>query len=177
MRSGAESRLPFTGEREATLSMIAEIEEKYLIRLMTPEDVDEVLRIEQVAFRSPWPKSAFLNEFKHSCSHQFVIESTLSGVVSYAIFWMIAQEIHILNIATDPGHRRRGLAKELLNYIILFGNIHQMEYIVLEVRTSNKNAIRLYEGMAFEHVETRRKYYPDNDEDAYVMMLQLRERR
>ena len=41
----------------------------------------------------------------------------------------------------------------------------------LEVRAGNEAAIRLYESLGFVQAGIRKKYYPDNKEDAVVMWL------
>ena len=41
----------------------------------------------------------------------------------------------------------------------------------LEVRASNEPAIRLYEQMGYVATARRKRYYPDNREDALVMWL------
>ena len=46
--------------------------------------------------------------------------------------------------------------------------------ITLEVRVSNENAIKFYKKHGFEIVTTKPHYY-DNGEDAYYMMLEVKE--
>ena len=41
----------------------------------------------------------------------------------------------------------------------------------LEVRATNATAIHLYEDLGFVQSTVRKQYYPDNKEDAVVMML------
>ena len=41
----------------------------------------------------------------------------------------------------------------------------------LELRKSNEVALKLYESMGFVQATVRKAYYPDNQEDALVMML------
>ncbi len=65
-------------------------------------------------------------------------------VVGYIFTWTVLDEIHILNIA------------------------------ILEVRVSNLGARTLYEKLGFRTIHTRRKYYSDTGEDAYVMMYDLK---
>jgi len=50
-----------------------------------------------------------------------------------------------------------------------------VETVFLEVRESNPVAIRLYEGLGFNQVGTRRDYYPAEGgrEDAIIMALPL----
>lgn len=41
----------------------------------------------------------------------------------------------------------------------------------LEVRAGNEAALALYENLGFKRVAVRKRYYPDNREDAVVMWL------
>ena len=33
----------------------------------------------------------------------------------YIIYWVVADEMHLLNLAVHPTHRRRGIARQLLD--------------------------------------------------------------
>jgi ribosomal-protein-alanine N-acetyltransferase len=46
-----------------------------------------------------------------------------------------------------------------------------MDCSTLEVRAGNLGAIRLYERLGFKSEAVRKRYYPDNQEDAVVMWL------
>ena len=46
---------------------------------------------------------------------------------------------------------------------------HGVKYLTLEVRRSNLNAQELYQKTGFVHMGVRRKYYLDNNEDAFIM--------
>ena len=81
--------------------------------------------------------------------------------------------IHLLNLAVHPDHRKKGIAKRLLNEIIFGARGRNKSYIFLEVRTSNKEARLLYESQGFRHVSTWPEYYTDTREDANVMMKKL----
>ncbi|KAL4434799.1 hypothetical protein ABPG77_005326 [Micractinium sp. CCAP 211/92] len=96
-----------------------------------------------------------------------------SGAVGWAVGWAVPGELHIMNVAVHPDHRRRGHARALLAALI---SLHRdAESALLEVRVSNEPALSLYSSMGFQHVGLRRKYYQDG-EDAALMTLQLEPR-
>lgn len=74
-------------------------------------------------------------------------------------------EREILFIAVDPAHRRRGIARQLLQNEL---NSSRGEWF-LEVRESNLAAIRLYESLGFRRAGKRENYYSDPPESAIVM--------
>lgn len=85
------------------------------------------------------------------------------------IGWHVADELHILNVATAPAARRRGLASELLLGALAYAAEQRLRIMLLEVRRSNSAAIALYRKHGFAVLGVRRKYYADNDEDAIEM--------
>jgi ribosomal-protein-alanine N-acetyltransferase len=74
---------------------------------------------------------------------------------------------HLMNVAIHPEHRRRGIARELIDR--LFVEAGPGARFTLEVRVSNAPAIEMYERFGFRHAGRRRRYYHDNGEDALIM--------
>jgi ribosomal-protein-alanine N-acetyltransferase len=93
--------------------------------------------------------------------------------VAYLVTWHVADELHILNVATSPPFRRRGIARALMDQALEYARSHAIRIVVLEVRRSNAAAIRLYRTLGFFVTSLRRNYYNDNGEDALDMMLVL----
>jgi len=145
---------------------------KYEIDFMRQEDLDEIVAIENVSFPSPWPKRIFERELEAQNSYKRVIR--MSGVViAYIVTWTIHDEVHILNIAVHPDFRKAGIGEMLMRDCICLSKDNGLKYALLEVRTSNTGAIKLYEKIGFRIMRLRKKYYADNGEDAYVMMHEL----
>ncbi|HEX9667763.1 MAG TPA: ribosomal protein S18-alanine N-acetyltransferase [Thermodesulfobacteriota bacterium] len=144
----------------------------FYIEEIEPHHLDEIIAIEQVSFPTPWPRQVFDMELKSSRSYKRV--SKINGtVVGYIIAWKIYDEVHILNLAVHPEHRRRGIGRGLLNDCLLYFSNKGIKSAILEVRVRNKNAIKLYEKTGFRSVGFRRKYYSDTGEDALVMKLDM----
>jgi len=94
-------------------------------------------------------------------------------VVGFAAFHRIIDEAELLNLAVDPDHQHRGVGRALLaearQRLLEAGT----KRIYLEVRLSNKPALRLYYSVGFSLHSLRKDYYRDPQEDAYVLSLQL----
>jgi ribosomal-protein-alanine N-acetyltransferase len=75
---------------------------------------------------------------------------------------------HVMNVAVDLSHQRRGLASAMLAELYDRVGDEDARY-TLEVRRSNTVAIHLYEREGFRAAGMRRRYYQDNGEDALVM--------
>jgi ribosomal-protein-alanine N-acetyltransferase len=160
----------------------------YIVESMTLDDVAQVMEIEQAVFTSPWSARAYRYEItKNDHSTMLVVRSAgtakdLIGhlkrrlgltmplpVLGYAGLWLLVDETHICTIAVHPQWQGHGLGDLLLLSLLdesqRLGAIHS----TLEVRVSNKTAIALYHKYGFEIVSRRKRYYIDNNEDAYIM--------
>jgi len=142
------------------------------IRRMTLNDVDTVYELEKKIFKDSWSRRSFVNATSHT-DYSFPLVLLLEEkIVAYAVVWYVSGELHINNIAVDPDFRRRGLAAELLEYIL--DVFQDFETAYLEVRISNKAAINLYEKYMFSKAAVRKKYYTDG-EDALIMVCKRAE--
>ena len=134
----------------------------------TLDDVEGILAVELLAQPSPWSAKVFEKEFTLDYSHLWVIKAG-EAVAAFLVFWVIYDEVHILNVAVHPEHRRRGLARAFVNAIIAESQGLTMTSVTLEVRVGNVAARSLYEGLGFLQIGTRPRYYSDNQEDAAVL--------
>ncbi|MFC1482382.1 ribosome biogenesis GTP-binding protein YihA/YsxC, partial [Myxococcota bacterium] len=81
----------------------------------TPADLDDIMAIEEVSFSAPWSRGAIAEEIQRPWSIFRVLRDDEGRLLAYLNFWVIHAEIHLLNIATHPEHRRRGCARLLLD--------------------------------------------------------------
>jgi len=132
-------------------------------------DLPRILEIERLSFSQPWSLNSFRRELSLSFSRTYlaVIDGEIAG---YLCRWLVAGEVHILNIAVHPGIRRRGVASALLAETVDEAIRVQAELMILEVRRSNLAAQQLYRRFGFVHRRLRRNYYGAG-EDALVMEL------
>lgn len=68
--------------------------------------------------------------------------------------------IDLLNIIVKPEYRNQGIGSVLLKYII---DNKEDKKIMLEVRSKNINAIKLYQKYDFKIINIRKNYYKDDD--------------
>ncbi len=94
------------------------------------------------------------------------------AVVAFVVAWHVADELHVLNVATREDRRRRGIGRALMQEVVGYARGRRLKHVLLEVRRSNAPAIALYRGLGFFAMGVRRRYYPD-DEDAVEMVLML----
>lgn len=90
-------------------------------------------------------------------------------IIGYAGMWLMIDEAHITTIAVRESWRGRGLGELLLASMIQSAHEMGAERLTLEVRVSNESAQNLYRKYGFQEGGLRRRYYSDNNEDAYIM--------
>ena len=133
----------------------------------------DILEIEKNSFPSPWRLPQFLDELTNPVSHLWGLLEE-ERIVGYICFWMVADEIHIMNIAIHPDMRKKGLATFILKRLIEMATDKGATQIWLEVRPSNRAAISLYNGFGFKEMGVRKGYYTDTHADAIIMALALK---
>ena len=138
------------------------------IRRLSIGDLNEIEEIEQRAYRTPWSRSMFASELAKGTS---VCLGAFEGdrLVGYIVNSRYVDAWHVMNVAVDPDHQRRGIATRLLERLFELTAKDDGRGYTLEVRVSNAGAITLYEGLGFERRGLRRGYYTDNREDALIM--------
>ena len=146
------------------------------LRKMALSDLPAVMAIEHQAFSNPWSTEMVRKELSQDWSTVLVVEeATPAGwqLRAFAIFWLVADEVHILNVATDGAVRRRGFGRQVMEAVLATGKTQKCRLATLEVRRSNEAALALYGSLGFRAVGMRPSYYQDNKEDAVIMILDL----
>ena len=96
--------------------------------------------------------------------------------IGMAICRVVADETELLTVAVDPGHRRRGAARRLLDAVIAHAQEGGARTLFLEVGADNPAARALYDSLGFATAGRRAGYYARRDRpaaDAFIMRLTL----
>jgi [ribosomal protein S18]-alanine N-acetyltransferase len=142
------------------------------IRRLSYPDLPQVIAIERRVFPTPWSLAMFVLELSKQTGICLAAGERGSDgeerLVAYLICSRYDTVWHVMNVAVDVEHQRRGLASALLADLYARVNDDRARF-TLEVRRSNSIAIHLYEREGFRAAGMRRRYYQDNGEDALVM--------
>jgi ribosomal-protein-alanine N-acetyltransferase len=133
------------------------------MRSMIPGDVPAVRALEVASFDEPWSERVLHDELEAPNRAYFVAQDSDGNVVGYAGVMVVAGEAHLMTIAVDPDHRARGIGTRLMLAVARACLDAGAEHLTLEVRTTNDDAIRLYERFGFQPIGVRRNYYRDGD--------------
>jgi ribosomal-protein-alanine N-acetyltransferase len=147
----------------------------YEPRAMTLADLAGVLKVERACYSEPWTRPLFEAELTNEFSQPFVVVDASDTIVGHLVFWIVHDELHLLNIAVKPSCQRRGLASAMLQHLFEVCRQNRLIYVALEVREANTGAQKLYKRFGFAEVGRRRHYYPDTDETAIVMAVVIDE--
>ncbi|MBI3802295.1 MAG: ribosomal protein S18-alanine N-acetyltransferase [Nitrospirae bacterium] len=138
---------------------------------MTAKDVETIVAIEEVSYTSPWTRRMFESElWENPFSFAYVArEEDHRQIVGYTLFWLVYDELHLMNVAVDPAWRGKGIGEELVRFALETGKRRHIRMATLEVRASNFTAQSLYRKLGFYQVGVRRNYYREPREDALLL--------
>ena len=146
----------------------------------TKADLDRIVQIAQDSFSFPWTRKMFEAELSgnpfaalvtaqvQDREHSHTPSSTILG---YLCYWIVFDELRLMDLAVDPSVRRRSVARMLVNHALRVADEAGVLRAVLEVRASNQPAQALYEHFGFRPVTRRMSYYTQPTEDAILMEL------
>ncbi|MDQ1294097.1 MAG: [ribosomal protein S18]-alanine N-acetyltransferase [Actinomycetota bacterium] len=150
--------------------------------------VEQVLPLERELFGpSAWTAETFWSELAHPENRQYLVavepspgasadseDGTGPGdggtrIVGYAGVMVNASQADVQTIAVAPRAAGRGLGGRLLDALVGAAVRRGATCLMLEVRSDNAPALRLYTGRGFERIAIRRGYYQPEGADAWVM--------
>jgi [ribosomal protein S18]-alanine N-acetyltransferase len=149
------------------------------IRDMEAADVVQVALIEASSFSAPWSRVMFQDELVQKLSwHRVAVDAAEDGetVVGYLIGRLYMDVWHLMNLAVAADYRCRGVGTALLEEFIHAAAGGGRD-VLLEARPSNAAALALYSKHGFELIAVRRRYYTDNQEDAFVLEFNVKKTR
>lgn len=139
------------------------------IRQMQIGDIPDVVRIEKVNFSRPWSDLGFLSALNKE--NTIYLTAELDGrIVGYAGMWIAADDGEITNVAVDKEFQNQKIGHLLLENMWKYGEKEGVTAYFLEVRSSNKPAITLYEHQGFRQAGLRKNFYEAPTEDGIVMI-------
>lgn len=142
---------------------------------MKDADLPAVHEIETLSFTNPWSDATFRGEIQNKgiSFPMVIVRASDARVAGYIIYWHIQDEVQINNVAVHPDFRGKGIGEAAMRLVLKEIREKGANFATLEVRVSNTAATRLYEKLGFKVLGSRKGYYTNPVEDAYVMGLVL----
>lgn len=139
------------------------------VRRMEKADLPEVVRIENENFSTPWRADDFA-EYMVGDYAIFLVAEENGAIAGYIGAILSRFEGDITNVSVSPERMHEGIGTLLVSELLKRTDERRVDRIFLEVRPSNRHAIRLYEKARFQQVGVRKRYYRLPVEDALVMV-------
>ena len=143
------------------------------VREMSDADIDAVIRLEKAALGSAWTPDAYRRERENPAAIYLVAEEPERELIGYGGLWVVFEEAHITALAVAPEKRGKGVGRAVLLAMLTEALSRGAEKAFLEVRPSNAPAQNLYASLGFVKTAVRKRYYPDNGEDADLLTLDM----
>src|SRR5687768_5537110 len=171
--------------RIKTVSIISETPEaelEFSVSKMTEHDLLEVIHIEETCGLSRWGWNAYHAELAQETNSIMLVARLRAGKDSitrqstkgFIASRLVADELHINNVAVRHEYRRLGIARMLLETALEEAGRRGARRGFLEVRAGNSPAQALYSMCGFKVTGRRPAYYTEPLEDALVMSLVIR---
>ena len=87
----------------------------------------------------------------------------------------LPDEWEIENVIVEAESRRRGVGAALVRAVLAAARSAGVLSVILEVRESNRPALRLYESIGFRMEGRRKNYYQEPAEDALLYRIKIAE--
>lgn len=145
----------------------------------TLEMLPDILALEETCFSSPWTRKMLETELMGNQFAHFLVAmhrgQSAGGrecaIVGYHCFWIVFEELRLMNLAVRESARRQGIGTALAAEAFRVALDQAATRAVLEVRASNEPARSLYTRMGFVQVGKRPQYYSNPIEDAVLMEM------
>ena len=153
---------------------VSEQELKIQIRWLIRRDMHDVLTIERASFDHPWTEEDFLCCLRQRNCIGMVAEHG-ERIVGFMIYELHRNKIHVLDFATHPEFRRRGVGRQMIAKLVGKLSTQRRNRIALSVRETNLAGQLFFRVTGFRATDVIREHYPDTGEDAYLMHYHLDE--
>jgi len=140
----------------------------------TVKDAAALAAIDAVSSSEPWSERSFAEALELPAYTFFRAEKE-GNTVGYIGMMAVLDEADITGVAVLPAFRRRGIARRLLERLLVECEESGLVCLHLEVREGNHAARALYESMGFLVDGKRKQYYRFPVEDAVLMTWHRKE--
>ncbi len=151
------------------------------VQSLGSRDGQAIMAIERESYATPWTPAMVEAELQGNPFSRFLGAFLPGGgaqaeLLGYVCYWVVFEEIRLMNVAVRPKNRRQGIARQLVQCALRDGHACGTTRALLEVRAGNGAACALYQALGFRQYSRRRAYYTKPDEDAILMHLTEQER-
>ena len=138
---------------------------------LNPSLMPEKSEVNEISYENVGYMHRFLKQLNNLWSDKASHDT--KNIVGYIATRYMYDEAHITSIAVRKSFRGMGMGELLLMSAVSNAMTKSYRTTTLEVRVSNRAAQSLYKKYGFNEVGIRKRYYSDNNEDAYIMTTDI----
>jgi [ribosomal protein S18]-alanine N-acetyltransferase len=148
--------------------------DEIVLRDYRTSDLDAMFRLDQDCFSAEFrfDRESIRVFAEEQGAFVRVAEKAGAEIVGFVIVHVerVAKEWrgYVVTLDVAEQHRGQGIARRLMEQAEFRAAAAGARWIELHVFTGNESAIRFYEGMGYERVATRRRFYGEAGLDAFV---------
>lgn len=149
------------------------------LQRMRPAHIPLVLEHEHALFGTEsWSAGMYRDELADPWNRHYLVAfeedwQDEQHLVGWAGLMVIGDTAEILTIGTAPFAQRRGVARALMDALLVEARRRRAHEVLLEVRVDNDPAKALYVRYGFTQMGIRRGYYQPANVDAATLRLAL----
>lgn len=158
--------------RDSIFSAIDKLESEgafrdFSIKQLEMHHIEQIAGLEKICFSEPWSAEGIMDSYRTGTV--FLVAVNGNEVLGYAGIKPVIDEGYITNVAVFPEHRRKGVAKAIMQGIDNLAKERELSFVSLEVRASNTPAISLYTDFGYKKEGERKNFYQSPTENAIIM--------
>lgn len=144
-----------------------------IIKPIKIADLEMMANIEMENFKDAWDYKTLYYEVIKNENSIFLGAYLCDELIGYLGFWMVVDNIDIINLAVKNKHKRSGVATMLFSDLNVISKALKVKTITLEVNVNNLAAINLYKQQGFKILRKIKDYYQKSKDDAYLMQKEV----
>lgn len=132
------------------------------VREMRLADLDQVMELERITFRTPWAREVFETELEQP-GRCYLVAEHASRVVGFGGLMVVDGDAHINTLAAARPSPTPAIGTRLMLSLVDRGLEQGAQYLSLEVRAANRRAQEFYRRFGMAPVGVRKFYYQEDD--------------
>lgn len=136
--------------------------QKLTVNSLAPAELIDIADIHKASFQKAWDADELNSTIKAKGVHCLAVHDVSKPkqiVIGFLIYRITGDEAEIITIASYPIHRRKGVARSLMDEMIRLCLTERVKEVFLEVDETNSAALTLYKTLNFKKVGERKGYY------------------
>ena len=144
------------------------------VRKAKQEDISQIIELDFENFSNVYDKNFYIDKINFG---MMIVAQDDKKIVGFILFNILFDESEIYKVVVSQEYRRKNIARSLMENYFVAMKENCVSKIFLEVRESNKNAIKLYRKFGFRDIKIIENYYSKPLENGIAMIKEVEDER